>query len=48
MTQQAIDAIRAAKNRSRWGRWATHRFLAKRNVHIYLFALALNLEKGAL
>jgi hypothetical protein len=45
MSDQAANAIRAARNRSRWGLWATHRFLAKRNVHIYLYALALNLEK---
>lgn len=48
MSQQAIDAVKAARNRNKWGMWATHRFLAKRNVHMYLYALALNLEQGAL
>lgn len=46
MTQQAQNAIHAAKNRRKWGRYMTFKFLEKRNVPIYLYALALNLEKG--
>ena len=42
----AIAAIRAAKNRTRWGRWATYRYLSNRGVPTYLYALALNLEGG--
>ena len=44
MSEQAKCAIRAAKNRSNWGRWATMRYLAKRGVPFGLYRLAAQLE----
>ena len=37
-------AIRAARNRGRWGRWATMRYLAKRGVPTRLYQIAVVLE----
>ena len=47
MNEQAAVAIRAARNRGRWGRWATARYLAKRGVPLRLYQIAVALEGGA-
>jgi hypothetical protein len=45
MTEQtAIDAVRAAQNRSSWGRFMAAAFCAKRNVPRGLYRLACQLE----
>lgn len=44
ISPQAAMAIRAAKNRGRWGRWATARYLAKRGVPLGLYQIAVILE----
>ena len=44
---QAAMAIRAARNRGRWGRWATARYLAKRGVPLRLYQIAVVLEGTA-
>lgn len=44
MSQQAQDAIRAAKNLNFWGRFATMKFLKNRNVPTELFTLARVLQ----
>ena len=40
-------AVRAARNRRVWGRWATARYLAKRGVPTRLYQIAVALEGGA-
>lgn len=40
-------AVRAARNRRVWGRWATMRYLAKRGVPVRLYQIACALEGGA-
>ena len=40
----AAMAIRAAKNRRTWGRWATARYLARRGVPLRLYQIAVALE----
>ena len=47
ISPQAVMAIRAARNRRRWGRWATARYLAKRGVPLRLYQIAIALEGGA-
>ena len=44
---RAAMAIRAAKNRRAWGRWATAKYLAKRGVPLRLYQIAVMLEGGA-
>lgn len=44
---QVTWAIRAARNRRIWGRWATERYLAKRGVPLRLYQIAVALEGGA-
>lgn len=43
-TTIAAMAVRAAKNRGRWGRWATARYLARRGVPLRLYQIAVILE----
>ena len=43
----AAMAIRAARNRRAWGRWATMRYLARRGVPLRLYQIAVALEGGA-
>ena len=47
ISTQAAMAIRAARNRGRWGRWATAQYLAKRGVPLRLYQIAVALEGGA-
>ena len=47
ISTQAAMAIRAAKNRRVWGRWATARYVAKRGVPMRLYQIAVALEGGA-
>ena len=47
ITTMAACAIRAARNRHAWGRWATLRYLAKRGVPLRLYQIAVVLEGGA-
>ena len=47
ISTQAARAIRAARNRRVWGRWATARYLAKRGVPLRLYQIAVALEGGA-
>ena len=47
ISTQAVMAIRAAKNRRVWGRWATARYLARRGVPLRLYQIAVALEGGA-
>ena len=47
ISTHAAMAIRAARNRGRWGRWATARYLAKRGVPLRLYQIAVALEGGA-
>lgn len=44
MSQQALDAIRAARNVKSWGLFAARRYCEKRSVHPRLFQLARQLE----
>ena len=44
ITTIAAMAIRAAKNRRVWGRYATMRYLAKRGVPVRLYQIAVALE----
>ena len=41
---QAAMAVRAARNRRVWGRWATARYLARRGVPLRLYQIAVILE----
>lgn len=41
---RAIRAIRAAKNRRAWGRWATMRYLARHDVSVRLYQIAVACE----
>ena len=43
-TTIAAMAIRAARNRRAWGRWATMRYLARRGVPLRLYQIAVALE----
>jgi len=47
MSDRAKCAIRAAKNRRVWGRWATMRYLAKRGVSVRLYQIAVACEATA-
>ena len=47
ISTQAAMAIRAAKNRRKWGRWATARYLARRGVPLRLYQIAVALEGTA-
>ena len=47
ISTQAVMAIRAARNRHAWGRWATARYLARRGVPLRLYQIAIALEGGA-
>ncbi len=47
MSDRAHCAIRAAKNRRVWGRWATMRYLAKRGVSVRLYQIAVACEATA-
>lgn len=42
---QAIAAVRAAKNRRRWGTYATERYLEKNNVPALMWNIARNVER---
>ena len=44
---QAVLAIRAARNRRAWGRWATMRYLARRGVPLRLYQIAMACEAMA-
>ena len=46
MTTMTISAmaVRAARNRRVWGRWATARYLARRGVPLGLYQIAVILE----
>jgi hypothetical protein len=44
MTQTAIDAIKAAKNRKSWGLFGARRYCEKRGVPLGLYRLACQLE----
>lgn len=46
ISTQAVMAVRAARNRRIWGRWATMRYLAKRGVPVRLYQIAMALEHG--
>ena len=41
---RAVRAIRAAKNRHVWGRWATMRYLARHGVSVRLYQIAVACE----
>ena len=47
ISTHAVMAIRAARNRRVWGRWATARYLARRGVPLRLYQIAVALEGGA-
>ena len=47
ISTQAAMAIRAARNRRVWGRWATARYLAKRGVPLRLYQIAIACEATA-
>ena len=47
ISTQAALAVRAARNRRVWGRWATMRYLARRGVPVRLYQIAVALEGGA-
>ena len=47
ISTQAAMAIRAARSRRMWGRWATARYLARRGVPLRLYQIAVALEGGA-
>ena len=47
ITTMAAMAVRAARNRRAWGRWATARYLARRGVPLRLYQIAVALEGGA-
>lgn len=40
----AAMAVRAARNRRVWGRWATMRYLRRRGVPVRLYQIAVALE----
>ena len=44
MTENAKNAIKAAKNRDSWGRFAARRFCEKRRVSIRLYRIACQCE----
>jgi len=44
---RAVRAIRAAKNRRVWGRWATMRYLARHGVSVRLYQIAVACEATA-
>lgn len=41
---RAVRAIRAAKHRRGWGRWATMRYLARHGVSVRLYQIAVACE----
>ena len=41
---RAVRAIRAAKNRRVWGRWATMRYLRRHGVSVRLYQIAVACE----
>lgn len=43
-SQKAVDAVRAAQNVNRWGRYAARRYAQKRGVPASLYRLARQLE----
>ena len=43
---RAVRAIRAAKNRRAWGRWATMRYLARHGVSVRLYQIAVACESA--
>ena len=43
-SRQATTAIRAAKNRKKWGKYATRRFIFNQRVSAGLYRLACQLE----
>lgn len=47
ITTISVMAVRAARNRRVWGRWATMRYLARRGVPMRLYQIAVALEGGA-
>ena len=47
ISTQAVLAIRAARNRRVWGRWATMRYLARRGVPVRLYQIAMACEAMA-
>ena len=47
ITTISAMAVRAAKNRRAWGRWATRRFLVKRGVPVRLYQIAVACEATA-
>ena len=44
MTENAKNAIKAAKNRNSWGRFAARRFCEKRGVSARLYRIACQCE----
>lgn len=44
ITTISAMAVRAAKNRRVWGRWATMRYLRRRGVPMRLYQIAMALE----
>lgn len=44
ISAQAVMAVRAARNRRAWGRWATMRYLRRRGVPLRLYQIAVALE----
>ena len=44
ISTQAAMAVRAAKNRRVWGRWATMRYLRRRGVPLRLYQIAMACE----
>ena len=47
ITTVAAMAVRAAKNRRAWGRWATMRYLRRRGVPLRLYQIAVACEATA-
>ena len=44
MTENAKNAIRAARNRANWGRYATDKFVINHNIPSSLYDLAIYCE----
>ena len=47
ITTVAAMAVRAARNRRAWGRWATMRYLRRRGVPVRLYQIAMACEATA-
>lgn len=43
---QALAAVRAVKNRHRWGTYAAWRYAKKQGVSVSMYLLAMHIEKG--